>query len=387
LTSKLPFEFTEEELRLRGHVREFVQSEVAPVAARLDEKSEFPLDNVKKMAKFGWFGIPFPREYGGMGLTSVASCLAIIELSKVCASHGITLGAHLGIGCGPIWLFGTEEQKKKYLTPLAKGDKLASFGLTEPSAGSDAGGTKTTAELHGNHYAVNGSKIFITSAGYADTFVITAITDKSKGKKGISSFIVEKNFPGFILGKKENKMGWRASDTRMLHFENMEVPKENLLGNEGDGFKEFLAVLDGGRVGMAALSLGIAIGAYEQALRYSKTRQQFDRPISENQGIQFYLADIALGIECGWHLTLHAARRKDAGLPYTKEAAMAKLQTSELAMQTCIKAIQILGGHGYTKDYPVERFFRDAKICEIGEGTSEIQRLVIAREILRAADL
>lgn len=383
MDARLPFEFTPDELQLRNEVKEFAQNVIKPVARELDERSEFPLENVKQMARNGWMGIPFPKKFGGMEKSSVAYCLAVIEISKVCASHGITLAAHTGIGCGPIWLTGTDEQKKKYLTPCAGGQKIASFGLTEPGAGSDAGGTKTTAELKGDHYVVNGSKIFITSAGYADVFVITAVTDKTKGKSGISSFIVEKSFPGFIVGKKENKMGWRASDTRMLHFENMSVPKENLLGKEGEGLKGFLKVLDGGRVGMAALSLGIAIGAYEEALRYSKTRKQFDQSISHNQGIQFYLADMALGIECGWHLVLHAARRKDAGLPFSKEAAMAKLQTSELAMQATTKAIQIHGGFGCTSDYPVERFFRDAKICEIGEGTSEIQRLVIAREILK----
>jgi butyryl-CoA dehydrogenase len=383
MNPNLPFEFTDDEITLRDEVRDFAQNVIKPVARELDERSEFPSENVKRMANNGWMGIPFPKKFGGMEKSSVAYCLSVVELSKVCASHGITLAAHTGIGCGPIWLTGTNEQKKKYLTPCASGQKIASFGLTEPGAGSDAGGTKTTAELKGDHYVVNGSKIFITSAGYADVFVITAVTDKSKGKSGISSFIVEKSFPGFIVGKKENKMGWRASDTRMLHFENMRVPKENLLGKEGEGLKGFLKVLDGGRVGMAALSLGIAIGAYEEALRYSKIRKQFDRPIVDNQGIQFYLADMALGIECGWHLVLHAARKKDAGLPFSKEAAMAKLQTSELAMQATTKAIQILGGVGYTSDYPVERFFRDAKICEIGEGTSEIQRLVIAREILR----
>ncbi len=383
MTQQLPFEFTTEEIRLRDEVKTFAQSFIKPVAKELDERSEFPLENIKNMARQGWMGIPFPKKFGGMERSSVAYCLAVVELSKVCASHGITLAAHTGIGCGPIWLLGNDEQKAKYLTPCASGAKIASFGLTEPGAGSDAGGTRTTAEFKGDHYIVNGSKIFITSAGYADVFVITAVTDKTRGKSGISSFIVEKSFPGFIVGKKENKMGWRASDTRMLHFENMMVPKENLLGKEGEGFKGFLKVLDGGRVGMAALSLGIAIGAYEEALRYSKTRKQFDQPISENQGIQFYLADMALAIECGWHLVLHAARRKDAGLPFSKEAAMAKLHTSELAMQATTKAIQILGGVGYTSDYPVERFFRDAKICEIGEGTSEIQRLVIARDILK----
>lgn len=380
----LPFEFTREETEIREKAKHFAETYIAPVAAEFDERSEFPIDNIKKLAQQGFMGIPFPKIYGGLGLTNVAYSLAVIELAKVCASHGITVGAHTGIGCGPIWLFGTEEQKQKYLVPLAKGEKLASFGLTEPTAGSDAGGTLTTAELKGDHYIINGSKIFITSAGYADVFVVTAVTDKSKGKNGISSFIVEKTFPGFVVGKKENKMGWRASDTRMLHFENMIVPKENLVGKEGEGFKGFLKVLDGGRVGMAALSLGIAIGAYEAAVKFAKKRQQFDKPIIDNQGIQFYLADMALGIECGWHLVLHAARLKDAGKPFTKEAAMAKLQTSEMAMQATIKAIQIHGAYGTTKDYPVERFFRDAKIGEIGEGTSEIQRLVIAREIIRA---
>ncbi|KAB2878861.1 acyl-CoA dehydrogenase [bacterium] len=383
MSSNLPFEFTQAEIGLRDDVRIFADTYIRPVAADMDARSEFPLDNIRRMAQKGWMGIPYPKKFGGLEMTSVAYVLAVIELSKVCASHGITLAAHTGIGCGPLWLLGTEEQKKQYLTPGAKGQKLASFGLTEPGAGSDAGGTKTTAELQGDHYVVNGSKIFITSAGYADIFVVTAVTDKTKGKGGISSFIVEKSFPGFIVGKKENKMGWRASDTRMLHFENMPVPKENLLGREGEGLKGFLKVLDGGRVGMAALSLGIAIGAYDEALKYAKKRMQFDKPIADNQAIQFYLADLALAIECGWHLVLHAARKKDAGMPFTKEAAMAKLQTSELAMQATTKAIQILGGVGYTSDYPVERYFRDAKVCEIGEGTSEIQRLVIAREILR----
>jgi butyryl-CoA dehydrogenase len=380
----LAFDFTSDEKRLQDDVRAFAREKIAPVAAQLDETCEFPLENIRDMGRRGWMGIPMPKEYGGLGMSSVAYCLAVIELSKVCASHGITLAAHTGIGSGPINLFGTPEQKKKYLTPLASGQKLASFGLTEPQAGSDAGGTRTTAEKRSDHYLVNGSKIFITSAGYAETFVITAVTDKAKGKNGISSFIIENTFPGFIVGKKENKMGWRASDTRMLHFENMMVPNENLLGREGEGLKGFLRVLDGGRVGMAALSLGIAMGAYEAALRFAATRKQFDRPIADNQGIQFYLSDMAMGIEIGMHLVMHAARLKDAGRPFTKEAAMAKLQTSELAMTATTKAIQIHGAYGCTHDYPVERYFRDAKICEIGEGTSEIQRLVIAREIMKS---
>lgn len=376
------FDFTDDEKRLRAEVREFTSRFIEPIAGSLDQSCEFPAENVRRMGERGWMGIPFPKQYGGLGMSSVAYCLAVIEISKVCASHGITLAAHTGIGSGPIHLFGTDEQKKKYLTPLARGEKIASFGLTEPSAGSDAGGTRTSAERVGDHYIVNGSKIFITSAGFAETFVITAVTDKNKGKHGISSFIVEKSFPGFLVGKKENKMGWRASDTRMLHFENMKVPAENLLGKEGEGFKAFLKVLDGGRVGMAALSLGIAIGAYEAALAFSKTRTQFDHPIADNQGIQFYLADMALGIECGWHLVMNAARLKDAGRPYSVEAAMAKLQTSELAMQVTTRAVQLHGAWGTTSDYPVERYFRDAKICEIGEGTSEIQRMVIARHLL-----
>lgn len=376
------FDFTDDEKRLRAEVREFTSRFIEPMAGSLDQSCEFPAENVRRMGERGWMGIPFPKQYGGLGMSSVAYCLAVIEISKVCASHGITLAAHTGIGSGPIHLFGTDEQKKKYLTPLARGEKIASFGLTEPSAGSDAGGTRTSAERVGDHYIVNGSKIFITSAGFAETFVITAVTDKNKGKHGISSFIVEKSFPGFLVGKKENKMGWRASDTRMLHFENMKVPAENLLGKEGEGFKAFLKVLDGGRVGMAALSLGIAIGAYEAALAFSKTRTQFDHPIADNQGIQFYLADMALGIECGWHLVMNAARLKDAGRPYSVEAAMAKLQTSELAMQVTTRAVQLHGAWGTTSDYPVERYFRDAKICEIGEGTSEIQRMVIARHLL-----
>ena len=379
------FEFTDEEVMLRDMVREFAEKEIAPVAAELDEKSEFPSENVRKMAELGLFGIPFPEEYGGAGMSTVAYCLAVIELAKVCASHGITVAAHTGIGSSPIYLFGTEDQKQEFLTPLASGEKLASFGLTEPTAGSDAGGTQTTAVSDGSDFVVNGSKVFITSAGYADTFVITVATDKSKGKKGISSLIIEKTMPGFLVGKKEDKMGWRASDTRMLHFEKMRVPKTNLLGEENSGLAQFLQVLDGGRVGMAALSLGISIGAYQAALAYAQERHQFGKAIMSNQAIQFYLADMALAIECGWHLMLHAARLKDANKRFTKEAAMAKLQTSEAAMQITTKAIQIHGGYGYTRDFPVERYFRDAKICEIGEGTSEIQRIVIAREIVKLA--
>lgn len=382
--SLLAFDYTEEQQMLREMVRDFAEQEIRPVAGELDEKSEFPAENVKKMAELGLFGIPFSEKYGGSGMDTVAYCLAVEELAKVCASHAITVAAHTGIGCGPINLFGSEEQKQKYLKPCASGEKLASFCLTEPGAGSDAGGTKTTADRDGDFYVLNGAKNFITSAGYADVFVVTAVTDRDKKKNGISAFILEKGMPGFTVGNKENKMGWRASDTRSLHFDHVRVPKANLLGNENEGFKQFLATLDGGRVGMGALALGIADGAFEAARDYAVTRVQFDRPLTANQAIQFYLADMAMGIECGWHLTIHSARLKDAGKPFTKEAAMAKLFTSELAMDATTRAIQIHGGYGYTKEYPVERFFRDAKICEIGEGTSEIQRIVIAREILKS---
>jgi butyryl-CoA dehydrogenase len=393
--------FNEQHLAVRNMVREFAVSEVAPVAAELDAKGEFPWANVKKMGELGLLGIPWPEELGGAGLDTLSYMIVINEMAKVDASHAITISAHTTLGTSPIMNFGTDAQRKQFVPPLASGRVLGGFGLTEPSAGSDAASTRTTAVKKGSHYVLNGSKIFITHGGVGEVFVVTAVTTPGQGTKGISAFILTKEasdldkaggighddslspMPGFKAGKKEDKLGWRASDTRELILEDVEVPAENLLGAEGEGFTNFMRTLDSGRIGVAALSLGIAEGAFEQALRYSTLRKQFGQPISNFQGIQFQLADIATEIEAGKHLMFHAAWLAQNKQPFGKQAAIAKLYCSELAMRTTIKAIQIHGGYGYTKDYPVERMFRDAKICEIGEGTSEIQRLVIARHLLK----
>ncbi len=395
--------FTEQHIAVRNMVREFARSEVAPVAAELDAKAEFPWANVKKMADLGLLGIPWPEELGGAGLDLLSYMIVINEMAKVDSSHAITISAHTTLGTSPIMNFGTTEQKKRYVPLLATGKVLGGFGLTEPNAGSDAASTRSTAVRKGSHYVLNGTKIFITHGGVGEIFVVTAVTDRSKGTKGISSFIVTKEasdldkadglgighddslrpMPGFRAGKKEDKLGWRASDTRELIFEDVEVPVENTLGEEGEGFQNFMRTLDAGRVGMAALALGVAEGAYEQSLRYSTLRKQFGQPISNFQGIQFQLSDMATEIEAGKHLMFHAAWLAQHKQPFGKQAAMAKLYCSELAMRTTTKAIQIHGGYGYTKEYPVERMFRDAKITEIGEGTSEIQRMVIARHILK----
>lgn len=395
--------FSEQHLAVRDMVREFAREEVAPVAAELDATSTFPWENVKKMADLGLFGVPWPEELGGTGLDLISYMMVIHELAKVDASHSITISAHTTLGTSPIVNFGTQAQKEKFVPLLASGKVLGGFGLTEPDAGSDAGGTKTTAVKKGDKYIVNGSKIFITHGGVGEIFVVTAVTDPSAGNKGISSFIMTKDTvdvekaktvgighdetlertPGFTSGKKEDKLGWRASDTRELSFVDAEVPAENLLGEEGMGFINFMQTLDSGRIGVAALSLGIAEGAFEEAAKYSTLRKQFGKPISSFQGVQFPLADMATEIEAGKHLVYHAAWLAQNKKPFAKEAAIAKLFCSELAMRATIKAVQIHGGYGYTKDYPVERMMRDAKICEIGEGTSEIQRLVIARHILK----
>ena len=393
--------FNEQHVAVRNMVREFAVSEVAPVAAELDAKGEFPWANVKKMGELGLLGIPWPEELGGAGLDILSYMIVINEMAKVDASHAITVSAHTTLGTSPIINFGTDAQRRKFVPPLASGRVLGGFGLTEPSAGSDAASTRTTAVRKGSHYVLNGSKIFITHGGVGEIFVVTAVTAPGQGTKGISAFILTKEasdldksggighddsltpMPGFKAGKKEDKLGWRASDTRELILEDVEVPAENLLGAEGEGFNNFMRTLDSGRIGVAALSLGIAEGAFEQALRYSTLRKQFGQPISNFQGIQFQLADIATEIEAGKHLMFHAAWLAQHKQPFGKQAAIAKLYCSELAMRTTIKAIQIHGGYGYTKDYPVERMFRDAKICEIGEGTSEIQRLVIARHLLK----
>ena len=394
--------FTEQHHQVREMVRDFSRTHIAPVARELDETSTFPWDNIKAMGELGLLGVPWSDELGGAGMDQLSYYITIHEMAKVDASHALTISAHTNLGTSPIVEFGTEEQKRRYVPLLASGQVLGGFGLTEPGAGSDAGGTATTAVAKGDHYLVNGSKIFITHAGVGEIFSITARTEQGKGNKGITSFIVTKDtvdldkcrqlgvghapdLPktrGVRAGKKQDKMGWRASDTRELVFEDAIVPKENLLGKPGYGFINFLKTLDAGRIGIAALSLGIAEGAYEEALRYAGVRKQFGRPIGSFQAVSFQLADMAMEIEAGTHLLYHAAWLKQNGRPFKKEAAMAKLFCSELAMRTTTKAVQIFGGYGYTTEYPVERMMRDAKVCEIGEGTSEIQRIVIGRQIL-----
>ena len=374
--------FTEEQQMLYEMVHEFAEKEIRPIAAEIDETGEFPQETVKKMGELGILGIPFPEQYGGQGMDNVSYIIAVEEISRVCGSHGITLAAHISLGCSPIYLFGNEEQKMEYLYPLASGEGLGSFGLTEPNAGSDAGGTQTTAVLDGDHWVVNGSKIFITNAEYCKTVVFTAVTGKQDGKKRISSFIVENGTPGFSVGKKEDKLGLRGSNTAMLHFEDCRIPKENLVGKEGEGFRQFLTILDGGRISIGALALGIAQGAYEEAVKYAKERKAFGKTIGQFQAIQFMIADMATEIEAARHLIYEAARLEDEGKSFIRESAMAKLFASEAAMRVTHKAIQIHGGYGYIKDYPVERMYRDAKLCTIGEGTSEIQRIVIARDVL-----
>ena len=395
--------FSEQHLAVRDMVREFARDAVAPVARYHDDSAVFPWENVKRMGDLGLLGIPWPEELEGAGLDLLSYMIVIHEMAKVDASHAITISAHTTLGTSPIMNFGTDEQRRRFVPHLASGRVLGGFGLTEPSAGSDAGGTRTTARRAGAKYILNGSKIFITHGGVGEIFVVTAVTDPAQGSKGISSFILTKEttdleaarkfgvghepslpvMAGFRSGKKEDKLGWRASDTRELVFEDVEVPAENLLGGEGMGFINFMKTLDSGRIGIAALSLGIAEGAYEEAVRYAGVRKQFGQVIASFQGISFQLADMATEIEAGKHLTFHAAWLAMNGKPFAKQAAMAKLYCSELAMRNTIKAIQVHGGYGYTKDYPVERMMRDAKICEIGEGTSEIQRMVIARNILK----
>ena len=395
--------FSEQHLATREMVAQFARDEVAPVAAKHDADATFPWNNIRKMGELGLLGVPWPEELGGAGLDLLSYMIVIHEMAKVDASHGLTISAHTTLGTSPIYRFGTEEQKQKYIPFLATGRVLGGFGLTEPEAGSDAGGTKTTAVRHGNCYVLNGVKRFITHGGVGEIFVVTAVTGPSQGTKGISSFILTKptNDPegaraagvghepsltpmeGFRAGKKEDKLGWRASDTCELIMEDVEVPVENRLGEEGAGFVNFMRTLDNGRIGIAALSLGIAEGAFDAALKYTSTRKQFGQPVAQFQGVQFQLSDMATEIEAGKHLMYHAAWLAQHGKPFTKEAAMAKLFCSELAMRATIKAVQLHGGYGYTKDYPVERYLRDAKICEIGEGTSEIQRIVIARQLLK----
>ncbi|MGH7724045.1 MAG: acyl-CoA dehydrogenase [Candidatus Eiseniibacteriota bacterium] len=370
---------------VRETARKFAVEVVQPGAAARDEKEEFPSALVRQMAELGFLGLPFPEEYGGAGLDTLAYCIAVEEIARVDASLAITLAAHVSLGCGPIYQFGTEAQKRKYLVPLAQGKHLGAFGLTEPNAGSDAGGTQTTAVREDGGFRVNGSKLYITNGSEAGTVVFTARTDKSQGTRGISSFIVEKGTTGFRAGKRENKMGLRSSDTVPLEFENVFIPGDQLLGELGRGFKQFLVTLAGGRISIGALSLGIAQGAYDAAVRYAMERKQFGKPIAEFQAIQFMLADMGVKIQAARHLVYDAAWRKDNDLPYNTEGAMAKLFASEASTWCADKAIQIHGGMGYMREMHVERYFRDAKLMEIGEGTSEIQRIVIARNLLKDA--
>ncbi|TFZ39715.1 acyl-CoA dehydrogenase [Soehngenia longivitae] len=377
------FDLSEKQALMRKLFREFAEKEVKPLAAEIDEEERFPIENVKKMAEIGMMGIPFESKYGGSDGDNLSYILAVEELSKVCATTGVILSAHTSLCCNPIYTYGTEEQKMKYLVPLAKGEKLGAFGLTEPNAGSDAAMQQTTAIKEGDYYKINGSKIFITNGGYADIYIIFAMTDKQKGTRGISAFIVEKDMEGFSIGKIEKKLGIHGSSTAELIFKDLYVPKENLLGQEGKGFGIAMSTLDGGRIGIAAQAIGIAQGALNETIKYVKERKQFSRPIAAFQNTQFVIADLQTKIDAARLLVYRAAYLKDTNQSYTSEAAMAKLFAAEVAMETTTKAVQLHGGYGYTRDYPVERMFRDAKITEIYEGTSEIQRLVISNKLLK----
>ena len=377
------FGLTREQELVRQMVREFAVNEVKPIAAEIDETERFPMENVKKMGELGMMGIPFPKELGGAGGDVLSYIIAVEELSKVCGTTGVIVSAHTSLCASLIYENGTPAQKEKYLVPLAKGEKIGAFGLTEPGAGTDAAGQQTTAVLDGDNYILNGSKIFITNGGVADTFIVFAMTDKSQGTRGISAFIVEKGFPGFSIGKKEDKLGIRASSTTELIFENCIVPKENLIGKEGKGFGIAMKTLDGGRIGIAAQALGIAEGAYEETIKYMKERKQFGRPLSAFQGLQWMVAEMETKIEAAKLLVYKAAWLKQNKLPYSVDAAKAKLFAAEVAMDVTTKAVQLHGGYGYTKEYPVERMMRDAKITEIYEGTSEVQKMVISGSALR----
>jgi butyryl-CoA dehydrogenase len=379
------FELSEEQSLIREMVRDFAETEIGPSAAERDEEERFDRELMfDRLAELGLTGIIFPEKYDGAGADYISYAIAVEELSRVCASTGVTLSAHLSLGANPIFLFGSEEQKQTFLKPLARGEKMGAFGLTEPAAGSDAGSTRTTAVKDGDEWILNGTKIFITNGGDAEIYVVLARTDKDAIKHhGISAFIVEKGTPGFSFGKKEKKMGIRSSPTMELVFENCRIPAGNLLGEEGSGFKVAMKTLDGGRIGIASQALGIAQGALDIAVDYAKERKQFDTPIASFQGIQFQLADMATQIEASRLLIYNASYRASAGLSYSQESAMAKLMASETAMKVTTQAVQILGGYGYTREFPVERMMRDAKITEIYEGTSEIQRVVIAASLIR----
>jgi alkylation response protein AidB-like acyl-CoA dehydrogenase len=378
-----PFKLTDEQEHLRREIRDFAHREILPNVMKWDEASEFPTDVVKQLGQMGLMGMIFPIEYGGAGLGYVDYMTAIEELSAVDGSVGIIVAAHNSLCSNHIFLAGNEEQRRKFIPRLASGEWLGAWGLTEPNSGSDAAGAKTTAVRKGDKWVLNGNKTFITNGHYADVAVVIAVTDKTQGTHGLSAFVVEKGTPGFRPGKKENKLGLRASDTSELIFEDCEIPAENLLGKLGEGFVDSMRVLDGGRVSIAALSLGIARGALEASLRYVKERRQFGKAIAEFQGVQWKLADMATELDAARLLTLRAAVLKDAGQRVTRESSMAKLYASEVAVRICDEAVQLHGGYGFIKDYPAEKYYRDVKLCTIGEGTSEIQRMVIAREILK----
>jgi len=377
------FDLTKEQLMVQSMVRTFAEKEIKPIAQELDRTGNFPWPLIKKMGALNMMGMTVPREWGGAGVDSVSYVLAIEELAKACGSTSVIMAVHNSVCCYPIYKFGTDAQKEQFLRSLAEGKKLGGFALTEPSAGSDAGAVRTTAFLEGDNYILNGNKIFITSGCEADVILVLASTEPSKGTKGLTAFIVEKGTPGFTYGTIEDKMGVRASATSELVFENCRIPKGNLLGELNGGFKICMATLDGGRIGIAAQAVGIAQGALDEAVRYSKEREQFGRPIGKFQAIQWMLAEMATKIAAARLLVHRAACLKDSGRPFSKESAMAKLYASRIAMEVANNALQIHGGYGYTKDYPVERFFREAKITEIYEGTSEIQRMVIAREAFK----
>lgn len=379
----MQFMLSEEHEMLRKTVRDFAKKEVEPTAAERDEQELFYRDIFTKMAELGLTGIPWPEQYGGIGSDYLAYCIAVEELSRVCASTGVTLSAHTSLACWPLYKFGTEAQKQTYLKPLALGEKIGAYGLTEPGSGSDAGSMKTNARLVGDHYVLNGSKIFITNGGIADIYIVFAVTDVTSKSKKTTAFIIEKDFTGFSIGKKEHKLGIRSSPTTEIIFEDCKVPKENILGQLGEGFKIAMMTLDGGRNGIAAQAVGIAQGALDAAIDYAKTREQFGKPIAAQQGISFKLADMATSIEAARLLTYQAAWRESEGLSYGMESAMSKLFAGDTAMKVTTEAVQIFGGYGYTKDYPVERYMRDAKITQIYEGTQEIQRLVISRMLTK----
>ncbi|NLC66120.1 MAG: acyl-CoA dehydrogenase [Clostridium sp.] len=379
----MDFNLNKEQALTKKLFQEFAENEVKPIAAEVDELERFPEETVEKMAKLGMMGIPFPREYGGSDGDTISYAIAVEELSKHCGTTGVILSAHTSLGAHPIYTYGDDYQKETFLRPLLTGEKLGAFGLTEPGAGSDASMQTTVAIKDGDNYIINGSKVFITNGGYADIFIIFAMTDKEKGTRGISAFIIEKDTPGFSVGKVEKKLGIKGSSTTELIFKDMVVPKENLLGKENSGFKIAMATLDGGRIGIAAQAVGIAQGALDEAISYVKEREQFGRSIAKFQNTQFQIADMQTKIDAARLLTFRAAALADQGKRYTKEAAMAKLYASDIAMDVTKVAIQLFGGYGYTRDYPVERMFRDAKITEIYEGTSEVQKMVISGFLLR----